>query len=149
MRANIAFTLLRENDVVREYVFTGPTRCTVGRSPDSDICIPHDVIYQDVSREHCILDLDPPRARVRDLDSRNGTFVNGVRIGQSQGPANPDETTPNPRPWKELKDGDEIRMGRSTILRVSVVPLAELSPHDRDVRDAMRHREELRHASAK
>jgi pSer/pThr/pTyr-binding forkhead associated (FHA) protein len=34
-----------------------------------------------VSRHHCRLDIDPPHISVRDLGSRNGTYINGRLIG--------------------------------------------------------------------
>lgn len=57
-----------------------------------------------VSREHCRFTVDPPRVRVRDLGSRNGTRVNGVLVDE-----------------RELADGDEVRIG-STTVRVVVAP---------------------------
>ncbi|WP_143466949.1 protein kinase domain-containing protein [Lentzea kentuckyensis] len=57
-----------------------------------------------VSREHCRFTVDPPRVRVLDLGSRNGTRVNGVLVDE-----------------RELADGDEVRLG-STTVRVVVAP---------------------------
>jgi predicted component of type VI protein secretion system len=37
-----------------------------------------------VSRHHCVLLLDDYTLRIRDLGSKNGTFVNGRRIGTSE-----------------------------------------------------------------
>ena len=37
-----------------------------------------------VSRHHCVLLLDEYTLRIRDLGSKNGTFVNGHRIGNSE-----------------------------------------------------------------
>lgn len=37
-----------------------------------------------VSRHHCVLLLDDYTLRIRDLGSKNGTFVNGRRIGSSE-----------------------------------------------------------------
>ena len=54
------------------------------------------------SRLHFMIDLDPPRCRLVDLKSRNGTYVNGRKVTAV-----------------DLKDGDEIRVGQ-TILRVSL-----------------------------
>jgi two-component system, NtrC family, response regulator GlrR len=58
----------------------------------------NDVVLDDptVSRFHCEILLDDGAARVRDLDSRNGTFVDGTRIGEA---------------W--LRDGAELRLGRT------------------------------------
>src|SRR5580700_2598078 len=37
-----------------------------------------------VSRHHCVLLLDEYTLRIRDLGSKNGTFVNGRRIGSGE-----------------------------------------------------------------
>jgi pSer/pThr/pTyr-binding forkhead associated (FHA) protein len=49
----------------------------IGRAEDCDLRIESDF----VSRYHCILLLDEYSLRLRDLGSKNGTFVNGCRIG--------------------------------------------------------------------
>ena len=48
----------------------------VGRSPESDLCIPH----PSVSRKHCQLWRELDRCRVRDLQSTNRTRVNDSRV---------------------------------------------------------------------
>jgi FHA domain len=53
------------------------TELTVGRSPESDICISND---GQVSAKHCTLSPKDGAILVQDTDSRNGTRVNGVRI---------------------------------------------------------------------
>jgi pSer/pThr/pTyr-binding forkhead associated (FHA) protein len=70
------------------------TSLTIGRSPDSDVVIP-DI---QVSRTHCEIEETKDGWVVRDLDSRNGTFVGGMTVGQFV-----------------LDDGDEIRVGNATI----------------------------------
>ena len=49
----------------------------IGRSEDAHFCLPQDRFF---SRHHCILEIAPPRAFLRDLGSTNGTFVNGMRV---------------------------------------------------------------------
>jgi pSer/pThr/pTyr-binding forkhead associated (FHA) protein len=65
---------------------------TIGQSPTNDVSLPFD---RTVSHVHCILERVAARWCVRDLSSRNGTFVNGERI------------------WGErpLRTGDEIQVG--------------------------------------
>lgn len=50
------------------------------------------------SRHHFLLELSPPRCYLRDLDSRNGTLVNGQRVKEAH-----------------LKHGDLISGGRTSI----------------------------------
>jgi FHA domain len=65
---------------------------TIGQAATNDVPVPFD---RTVSRVHCVLERVASRWCVRDLSSRNGTFVNGTRI------------------WGEqpLRSGDEIRVG--------------------------------------
>jgi DNA-binding NtrC family response regulator len=48
----------------------------VGSSPECDIVVDHPT----VSRTHCKIEVDRTGHRVRDLQSKNGVFVNGVRV---------------------------------------------------------------------
>ena len=71
----------------------------IGRSDDSHFCLPQDRFF---SRHHCILEIAPPQAFIRDLGSTNGTFVNGQRVETAY-----------------LKSGDRIQ-GGETVLEVEV-----------------------------
>src|SRR4051812_17685043 len=51
------------------------TRVVLGRSADCDV----EVLDGRVSRQHCAITLDGEEARLEDLGSANGTFVNGQR----------------------------------------------------------------------
>ncbi len=51
----------------------------IGRAEDCDLQLESDF----VSNYHCILLLDEYTLRLRDLGSKNGTFVNGRRVGTS------------------------------------------------------------------
>jgi len=51
-------------------------RCVIGSHPSSDLVIDDPT----VSRFHCELECAGPAVRVRDLGSRNGTFVGRVRV---------------------------------------------------------------------
>ena len=48
----------------------------LGSAPDNDAVIP----VAAVSRHHAVLELTAEGLVVKDLDSRNGTFVNGARV---------------------------------------------------------------------
>ncbi|MGW2101463.1 protein kinase domain-containing protein [Streptomyces olivaceoviridis] len=100
------------------YVFSHRTTCLVGRASECGIRLAR--TETKVSRHHCLLDVNPPHLRVRDLDSRNGTFVNGERLAPGSA-------------GRDLADGDEIRVG-GAVLRVSV-QAGEPSPAHADARD--------------
>ena len=70
-------------------------RTTIGRSPESDIFL-DDVT---VSRRHAIVVETDEGYYIDDLDSRNGTFVNRMRIESH---------------W--IADGDEIQVGRYKLI---------------------------------
>src|SRR5262249_30750742 len=104
-----------------EYVFHDSARWVLGRSPDCDIALPTDLLHRDFSRHHCAFEIDPPTIRVRDLNSLNGTYVNGKKIGQLLNPVARGELDQE-RDTHELRDGDEVRVG-NTAVRISVETL--------------------------
>jgi pSer/pThr/pTyr-binding forkhead associated (FHA) protein len=61
-----------------------------------------------ISRQHCVLLLDADTLRIRDLGSKNGTFVNGQRIGGRE---------------VILLDGDIVAVGEITFAVTHVQPL--------------------------
>ena len=68
---------------------------TIGREASNGIA----VADPSVSRKHCLVSWQDGRFRVRDLESRNGTLVNGAGVGEQ---------------W--LQHGDEIVTGDSSFL---------------------------------
>jgi serine/threonine-protein kinase len=83
----------------RSFSLAGHTTFTIGRQPGQHICLPDD---PHLSRAHCLVEVNPPLARVVDLGSKTGTIVNGRSAAQA-----------------ELRDGDEVRAGL-TVFRVRV-----------------------------
>ena len=64
---------------------------TIGRSPGAEFIVEAAL----VSRLHCQLTATAESLEVKDLDSTNGTFVNGKRVKTA-----------------ELRDGDRLSVGR-------------------------------------
>jgi len=61
-------------------VFSLPSAVTViGRRRNCDLRIPHDW----VSKKHCQINCDDGALKIRDLGSKNGTMLNGVRINEA------------------------------------------------------------------
>jgi eukaryotic-like serine/threonine-protein kinase len=85
------------------FTFAGHDTFLVGRSKKAHFRLPHKDRY--FSRVHFLMELNPPVCRVMDMGSRNGTYVNGQKIGGAL----------------DLKDGDLITAGRS-VLRLGLVP---------------------------
>jgi hypothetical protein len=73
-------------------VYSIEGRARVGRSEESEVFL----LDPSVSRTHAVVELDAGSPVVRDLDSTNGTFVNGERI--------------DVRP---LRNGDELTFGNT------------------------------------
>jgi DNA-binding CsgD family transcriptional regulator len=87
-------------DGARERVRLSSERFTIGKAATNDLSLPFD---HTVSHVHAVLERVASRWCVRDLASRNGTFVDGKRI-LSELPLHP---------------GDEIRVGATRlVLRV-------------------------------
>ena len=77
-----------------------------------------------VSRHHFVLETIPPIVRVRDLGSLNGTYVNGVKCGGRAGTETPQQGAKRKWPQVDLKDGDKIAVGKTTlVLHVSAPAL--------------------------
>ena len=64
----------------RIFSFTQHDTFLIGRSPEAHMCLVDDRFF---SRNHCLLEINPPQSFLRDLGSTNGTFVNGQRASQS------------------------------------------------------------------
>jgi pSer/pThr/pTyr-binding forkhead associated (FHA) protein len=76
-------------------------------------------MHAEVSRHHCLFEIDPPYVRVLDLGSLTGTFVNGKRVGGRLFERLPDGEDPIQAARVELEDGDEVRIG-STLFSVLI-----------------------------
>jgi transcriptional regulator with GAF, ATPase, and Fis domain len=74
-------------------------RLVIGRAEDC----PLRVLDEDASRRHAEIVVEGPAARLRDLGSSNGTFLNGRRVREA-----------------ELRDGDLIRVGATEMIFLAV-----------------------------
>jgi hypothetical protein len=79
-----------------------------------------------ISRHHFILEVNPPDARIRDLGSLHGTHINGQKYGGREKHETPEEGAKRQYPEVDLHDGDEIKVGKTT-MRVSVEVAANLA----------------------
>jgi pSer/pThr/pTyr-binding forkhead associated (FHA) protein len=110
MHTHIILTVMDGRLAGKKYVFSKHKTCLIGRANDCEIKLPNELEYLAVSRHHCLLELDPPAIRVRDLGSRNGTYVNGLRIGRDMGCelAQDDDV---PFTAFDMGNGDTLRVG--------------------------------------
>lgn len=100
----------------REFDFAEHDTFLFGRKSDCHVHISGDGF---VSRHHFILEANPPQARLRDLGSMNGTFVNGDKCGGRLQGESPDQGAERAYPQFDLSDGDTIRVGE-TVFRVAI-----------------------------
>ncbi|HEY6039290.1 MAG TPA: diguanylate cyclase, partial [Kofleriaceae bacterium] len=91
---------------------------TIGRSPHVELRLDDDGI----SRNHARIRSETNRAWIEDMESRNGTFVNGERITGAV----------------ELKDGDKVQVGRGTVLRFGFQDQLDESFHESLLSSALR-----------
>jgi pSer/pThr/pTyr-binding forkhead associated (FHA) protein len=80
----------------RSFVFDRHDTFIVGRSRHVHCSLPEDAA---LSRDHFLIEINPPRCELRDLGSTNGTFVNGRPVERAR-----------------LVAGDQIAAGQSVFL---------------------------------
>lgn len=120
---NITLTIIGDRNGKRDASFPSPGEYIFGRGEEAD-CQVND---GRVSKEHCKLIVAGPEARLRDLNSTNGTTVDGVALG---GTASAPHVSEAPQPTigedtdavysarKEmpLREGSIILMGSTRLI---------------------------------
>ena len=112
------FLLVLSGPCTGELHKLAPDRPTViGRMPESDLRIEDD----GVSRRHCTVQPTPRGALLVDLESHNGTFVDGVRVDQ-----------------KTLSNDDRFQIGVHTTIKFAVADALEANVQRRMAEAALR-----------
>ncbi len=119
MPAKVTLTVTEGHLTSKEFAFDERTTCIIGRAEDCHPRLPTDADHKTISRNHCLLDINPPDIRIRDFGSLNGTYINGTKIGQRKKNQTPEEGAQTVFPEHDLKDGDRIELG-NTVFRVGV-----------------------------
>ncbi|MFM5979476.1 MAG: protein kinase domain-containing protein, partial [Sphaerospermopsis kisseleviana] len=125
MPSKITLTITQGTLSGKQYSFDSRSTCIIGRNHDCNLQLANE-IDMTISRYHCLLDINPPDIRVRDLGSLNGTFVNGKKIGQRKRHQTAQEGLKLNFPQYDLQDGDEIKVG--DILFKIAIELEKLQP---------------------
>src|SRR6476620_7093082 len=81
----------------RELITLSGQRVTVGKASTNSVSLEHD---STVSRLHAVLENHGFAWSVRDVGSRNGTYLNGEKISAE----------------RVLRSGDELRVGKSRLV---------------------------------
>lgn len=119
MPAVVTFTCVKGPLDGQEFSFNERATLLIGRAEDCRIRIPRTEETMEVSRHHCLVEVSPPLARIRDFGSLNGTFLNEERIGSRDPSQAPGQVTPR-SPQRDLADGDAIRLA-GVVLKVGIV----------------------------
>jgi pSer/pThr/pTyr-binding forkhead associated (FHA) protein len=102
--------VVRGSEIGTEHRLPLPTACVIGRDANCNLRLVNGLLTDTLSRHHCRIDVGVDGVSVRDLSSRNGTYLNGTKIGQrprGQRAA----ADPEPGPRHDLADGDLLRIG--------------------------------------
>jgi pSer/pThr/pTyr-binding forkhead associated (FHA) protein len=128
MSSKVTLTITQGKLAGKEYKFDSRSTCIIGRNHDCNLQLANEVDMT-ISRYHCLLDINPPDIRVRDLGSLNGTFVNGKKIGQRKRTQTAQEGLKLNFPEYDLQDGDEIKIGDILFkIAIDVEKSAEFTP---------------------
>lgn len=73
----------------KTFLFNEHDTFILGRDSDCHMCLTDDDLM--VSRHHFILEANPPDARMRDLGSLNGTYINDNNYGGRESDETPEE----------------------------------------------------------
>lgn len=122
MPASVSLKAIKGPMTGKEFKFGERTTCIIGRASDCNLVLPADQAHKTVSRHHCLLDIVPPGIRIRDFGSLNGTFVNGVKIGQRKKGETPEEAARREFPEHDLVKGDLITLGKTVFQVDTFVP---------------------------
>ncbi|GAB4524795.1 MAG: hypothetical protein Tsb0014_03590 [Pleurocapsa sp.] len=119
MSAKVILTIAEGKLKGKQHLFDSRTSCIIGRHSDCNLQLPNDKDHATISRYHCLLDINPPDIRIRDLGSRHGTYVNGKLIGKRQNSQTPAEGAKLNLPEYDLKDEDTITLS-NTIFKLNI-----------------------------
>jgi eukaryotic-like serine/threonine-protein kinase len=119
----------------KRFAFEEHDTFVFGRARDCHACLSAEDTT--ASRHHFLLEVNPPDARIRDLGSRNGTYVNETKHGGRGENETPEEAAKRRYPEVDLKHGDVVRVG-GTIVGVRVEMGAGCGDCGANIPDAFR-----------
>jgi len=110
-RCDRALLLVLSGPALGQTFTIGPQSAVLGRAAGNEALIPD----PEMSRQHARIELSDDGFVIGDLDSVNGTYVNGARV-QSRSP---------------LHDGDRIQLGPLTVVKFSLLDPLEAAVQQR------------------
>ncbi len=127
MSAKVILTVQGGRYDGHELIFDDQAQYVLGRARDCSFSISDHDDNLVISRHHCQLTIELPEMRIRDLGSRNGTFVNGVSIGQRCRDLTPEEAAAKAGPEYPLHEGDEVKIG-DLVFKVGITRNEDQAP---------------------
>lgn len=82
MAETLRLTIMTGSHQGRRFCFRAAGDFLVGRAADCFVHLNGSERDRTISRHHCRLLVDPPLVNIQDLDSLNGTFINGQPAAQ-------------------------------------------------------------------
>jgi FHA domain len=116
----------------RQLIPLGSERVTVGKSSNNVVSLDHD---STVSRVHAVLEKLGYAWSVRDVGSRNGTYINGEKISTERVLRSGDELRigKSKLVFWEVRDADEMTVGEATVSVAPTQPPPRLTPRELEV----------------
>lgn len=116
----------------RQLIPLGTERVTVGKSSSNVVSLNDD---STVSRLHAVLENLGYAWSIRDVGSRNGTYINGEKISTERVLRSGDELRVGKSKlvfW-EVRDADEVTVGEATVSVAPTRPAPRLTPRELEV----------------
>ena len=116
MPTKVTLNVTKGEAAGKTFTTTENTRVLVGRQDDCNLVVPE----KTVSRYHCMLEIEPPKVRVQDFGSLNGTYLNGEKIGQRDRNQTWEQAREGQHDVFSLKDGDRLGLGQACEIQCSI-----------------------------
>jgi pSer/pThr/pTyr-binding forkhead associated (FHA) protein len=127
MKATVELRVLSGPHQNQRFSLQAPGRCLVGRAEDCLIRFSGVGTDLQISRRHCEFEFDPPRVQIRDLGSRNGTYLNGKRLEPTEGEqAGVGVARAKELPAVPVHDGDVVTLGE-TSFQIDMIDCSEFA----------------------
>ena len=116
MPATVTVTITKGELKSKQFNYSQKEILIVGRDNDCAVFFPE----KTVSRYHCLIDIAPPSIMVRDIGSKNGTYLNGKLIGKRPKDMPIEEARKQRSKEFYVKSGDRLGLGRDCEITINV-----------------------------
>ena len=116
MSATITLTIIKGELKSKQFQYSQKETLIVGRAADCNVVLPEKTI----SRYHCLIDIAPPAIMVRDIGSKNGTYLNDRIIGKRPAGMSIEEARKQQSKEFLVKSGDRICLSQACEISANV-----------------------------